>query len=168
GQPVKLTLLSDFQDPYRAFYGFFKDDLARLGIELVLRDVPDSTAYVAELRKNTFDLVRRPLDIPRNFDVLDVDVLEQRLHSKFASSKFINNSANLKSKAIDRVLDMMHTTEADSPEYPVLVDALLRLLSSKTVFLMLGERSDISVYADPKLCFPPNSNWLTESAYFCH
>ncbi|MGZ3723092.1 MAG: hypothetical protein ACXVA9_09190, partial [Bdellovibrionales bacterium] len=148
-------------------YFFFKEDLQRLGIELNLRVVPDTAAFIAELRKNTYDLVKSPLEIPREFDVVDVDILTQRLHSKYASSQFINNSANLKCPDVDRALDLLTSLEADSPQYPVAIDALLRVLSAKVPFIMIGERTTATVYADPKICLPPSTNAMMASASYC-
>lgn len=152
-QPVKLKMISVTDRPDNRRIQLFAENLKKLGIETELRFFPDTSAAFKALQSGDYDFFPAGISIHKDFRILNITYLRQSLHSSSIGGG--PNRSHLRSKAVDRLLEKLGETEASSPEYPILIDALLRTVSAYVPFVLLGEPSQSFIYTDANLCLFP-------------
>jgi ABC-type transport system substrate-binding protein len=170
GVPVELTVLIWFESRMLRTVTLFKQALRQLGIELNFRHFSDTSAMMAEIRKQNYDFFPQDISIPRKFEVLDADDVYMHFSSDHSGAKhpktLPTNFGNINSPAIDSLLKKMAETEVTDPSYKAQVGAFLRLLSANVPFILTGDRITNTYYVDRGLCLPPTASRLLEAAYF--
>lgn len=160
---VVLKLVQVFGGSSNTRLSFLRDSLAKLGIELEVREVSDVTTYMVETRKkNDYDLMTTNLIViaPR-FEVLNMNYLSQIFGSAGAKGDSANG-ARLNSPMLDHVMAVLSKASPGTPEYAQGADAFLRALSANLPFFMTGDRVTSPLYAAEDMCvFPIGDNEQT-------
>ena len=159
GKPVVITVLMWTDSRLYKLVEDLRVNLLRLGVDIEFRPFHDTSEMISLLNANQYDLFPQAMPIPRNFSVLDPDVLMQKFSSDYSKvlhpTVEINNYANFVSPTMDRILTEITSTDASTPRYKALIDGFLRVLSANMTFLLMGERTSFSFYADKRMCLPP-------------
>ena len=158
GQPVELMATYRINAVEQKSIVYFASTLAKIGIKMDLRPATDSATFVSSLRSNQYNFAFIYLDMPNKYDVYDFDNLIFRFGSGAAvvnPKGEQSNVCNMQSKLMDSLTNKMSETDAASPAYRDLTDAALRYLSVNVPYILIGEKTKMTVYTDKKICLPP-------------
>lgn len=167
GVPVRLEfLMRQPNSSYGKMLPLYRLTLARLGIDLQIREVSDVSSYSNEAKKRQYDMVFSSVPVARGFESLNMNFVRQALHSTNAGNKdHIVNLANLESPFLDWVIDELAVTAPASGRFRPLAELFLRTLSDEMPFGLIGEKTENILFADDRIC---TSKWnvdVTTTAY---